>query len=289
MVETNIQPPSRCLLNFFSGLAERLERLEGLIKTLGVDAVVTNTSAIAEAALVAHKLGLPHLWRIHETLDQDSTLKPPLPLNLFSPLLAALSRQMIVVSKGAYQDLIGHCGSQVAVEILYNGIPAGPDSPPLSEGNSNEQSLKKIVLQAGAITERKGTLSLLLAARRVCAAVPEAVFWIAGEPIDPVYYQEILTRRSALGLEDRFLLLGFREDVDALLRQSRLLALPSKSDPFPTILLEAMRASRPLVATRSGGAEEIIKMGKTVFWFRSMIPIGWPSGSFSSCKTTPWR
>jgi glycosyltransferase involved in cell wall biosynthesis len=41
-------------------------------------------------------------------------------------------------------------------------------------------------------------------------------------------------------------------------------------DSFPTVILEAMAAAKPVVATRSGGASEMVVEGKTGF----LIPIG---------------
>ncbi|KAB2949538.1 MAG: glycosyltransferase, partial [Thermoanaerobaculia bacterium] len=64
-----------------------------------------------------------------------------------------------------------------------------------------------------------------------------------------------------LGIADRVSWLGFRRDVPELLAAADLFALASEEEAFPTALLEAMAARRPLIATRVGGVEEIVTPG----------------------------
>lgn len=52
--------------------------------------------------------------------------------------------------------------------------------------------------------------------------------------------------------------LGMRRDVADLLQQADLFVLPSVYDIFPTVLLEAMAASLPIVATDVGGVPEML-------------------------------
>jgi glycosyltransferase involved in cell wall biosynthesis len=62
------------------------------------------------------------------------------------------------------------------------------------------------------------------------------------------------------GLENVFFL-GHRNDVPALLRQADIFLLTSRREPFGIVILEAMAAGCPVVATRSGGPEEIVTDG----------------------------
>lgn len=57
--------------------------------------------------------------------------------------------------------------------------------------------------------------------------------------------------------------LGFRRDVPELLAASDLFVLPSLGDAYPTVLMEAMAAGLPVVATRVGGIPEIVDDGRT--------------------------
>jgi glycosyltransferase involved in cell wall biosynthesis len=61
----------------------------------------------------------------------------------------------------------------------------------------------------------------------------------------------------------RLRLLGYRTDVDALLRGADLFVLPSHREGMPRAIIEAMMTGLPVVATRIRGAREIVADGTT--------------------------
>ena len=71
--------------------------------------------------------------------------------------------------------------------------------------------------------------------------------------------------QSELKLEDKVQFLGFRDDVPQLMKQSDLFVLPSLSEPFGNILLEAMATSTPIVTTRNHGALHILNGETAIF------------------------
>ena len=86
--------------------------------------------------------------------------------------------------------------------------------------------------------------------------------------------RESLTSQIALhGLQDRFILAGFRSDLDQLLPHLDLMVLPSYTEGLPNVALEAMAAGVPVVATAVGGTPELIADGQTGF----LVPPGDPS------------
>ena len=64
--------------------------------------------------------------------------------------------------------------------------------------------------------------------------------------------------------------LGHREDTDALLQALDIFVLPSLSEGIPMALLEAMAASRAVVASRVGGIPEIVEDGVEGFLVEPM-------------------
>jgi len=72
---------------------------------------------------------------------------------------------------------------------------------------------------------------------------------------------ELEARCRGLGAAVTFL--GWRDDIAELLTASDILVLPSFSEAYPTVLMEAAAAGRPVVATRVGGVAEIVKHGRT--------------------------
>jgi glycosyltransferase involved in cell wall biosynthesis len=90
--------------------------------------------------------------------------------------------------------------------------------------------------------------------------VPNAYFLIVGGGPKEEEFRQLAARA---GVEDRVRWAGFRTDVDALLAGCDLFVHPSLADAFPTVLLEAMAAGLPVVASRVGGIPEIVIPGTT--------------------------
>ena len=66
----------------------------------------------------------------------------------------------------------------------------------------------------------------------------------------------------SLGLEDRVIFTGHRDDIPAVLAALDVVVQPSVSEPGPTSVLEAMAAGKPIIATASGGLPELIADGE---------------------------
>ena len=109
----------------------------------------------------------------------------------------------------------------------------------------------KIAVTVAVLRPKKGIEVLLEAATRV----PDAYFLIVG---DGPKREEWNALAQQLGVADRIRWAGYRRDVDALLAGCDLFVHPSLDDAFPTVLLEAMAAGLPVVATRVGGIPEIV-------------------------------
>jgi glycosyltransferase involved in cell wall biosynthesis len=64
--------------------------------------------------------------------------------------------------------------------------------------------------------------------------------------------------RATLGLQDRVRFMGNRSDVTRLLKQVDFLVLPSRYEGLPIIILEAMAAGCPIIATAVDGTAEVL-------------------------------
>lgn len=68
-------------------------------------------------------------------------------------------------------------------------------------------------------------------------------------------------RISALGVDKKVTLAGFRSDTPEIMASLDVLAMPSWAETFGRVLLEAMASKTAVVATRSGGVPAIIEDG----------------------------
>jgi glycosyltransferase involved in cell wall biosynthesis len=117
-----------------------------------------------------------------------------------------------------------------------------------------------IVGAAGRLSPEKGFSVLVQAARQVCRQRPRVGFVLFGDgPLRDRLQHEI----ALAGLGDRFILAGLRADLDAFMPHFDLVALPSFTEGLPNVVLEAMAASVPVVATAVGGTPEVIEDGVT--------------------------
>jgi glycosyltransferase involved in cell wall biosynthesis len=114
---------------------------------------------------------------------------------------------------------------------------------------------RPVVLAAGRLAAQKGFSTLLDAAARWQRRDPVPRLVIAGDgPLGPA----LRAQAAAAGTEVRFL--GPRPDVPVLLAAADVVVVPSSWEGQPLIVQEALRAGRPLVASRAGGIADLTGM-----------------------------
>ena len=115
----------------------------------------------------------------------------------------------------------------------------------------------------------KGHKHLIAAAPEVVKKYPNVRFVFVG---DGPLRQDVEQQIHRLGLDQYFILLGFRRDVKQLLGLFDLFILPSLSEGLPNAVLEAMACSNPVVASAVNGVVEVVVDGKTGY----LVPPGEP-------------
>jgi glycosyltransferase involved in cell wall biosynthesis len=126
-----------------------------------------------------------------------------------------------------------------------------------------------VLLAVGRLSQEKGHSVLLDAAAKIRQAEPGADFRlvIAGEGPERSALER---QRKQLGLDGIVLLPGHQADVRPWYALAGMLVLPSYSEGSPNVLLEAMAAGLPIVATNAGGIVEIAVDGATAL----IVPAG---------------
>jgi glycosyltransferase involved in cell wall biosynthesis len=120
-----------------------------------------------------------------------------------------------------------------------------------------------VVLQASRLDPYKGHRLHLEALSRVRLDIDWlALFVGAAQPGKEAYARSLERLRNALGLESRVRFLGHRTDVYELMAAADLFCHPNVApEAFGIVFVEAMLAGVPIIATRMGGAEEILSEG----------------------------
>jgi glycosyltransferase involved in cell wall biosynthesis len=171
-------------------------------------------------------------------------------------------RRVIAVSRAIAAVLESGGLDPGRIRVVYEGVP---DRPPAAGGHEALRALgvpegAPVVGNVAALTEHKDHSSLLQAAARVVQRAPLARFLILGEgELKPRLEREA----AALGLGDRCVFAGFRNDLDRLLPALTLFCLSSRLEGLGTSVLDAMCFGVPVVATAAGGIPEAVQDGVT--------------------------
>lgn len=118
----------------------------------------------------------------------------------------------------------------------------------------------KIIGAVSRLTEEKGHSYLLDAFAKMVTDFKDIVLLIVGEgPLK----DSLIERTRELGIEDKVVFAGFRDDVADLVAMMDILVMPSISEGLPMAILEAMAAKKPIVASAVGGIPSVIKDRET--------------------------
>jgi glycosyltransferase involved in cell wall biosynthesis len=207
------------------------------------------------AAFIAAKLG-PRA-RTVATRRVDFPLRGRLSLWKY-----ASCDRVIAVSRAIASVLAGDGLPSDRVRIVYEGVA---DRAPQPGGADALLALGiprgvPVVGNVAALTDHKDHATLLQAAARVRARVPEARFVLAGEG---ELRLRLAAQAQALGLGDVVTFAGFRSDLDRLLPAFTVFCLSSHMEGLGTSLLDAMAFGLPVVATAAGGIPEAVEDGVT--------------------------
>jgi glycosyltransferase involved in cell wall biosynthesis len=160
---------------------------------------------------------------------------------------------------GVTPDIVAHIarhGIPPERALLTNTFGTMPDSPAVDRASLGVPPDALLLLVLARLHPVKG-IDIFL---RALAEVPQAFAWIAGDGPERASYERL---GRELGLAGRVRFLGWRDDRKALLRACDIVVLPSRYEPFGTVILEAWAMRRPLVATRADGARQYVRDGET--------------------------
>lgn len=195
---------------------------------------------------VAHKLGLPCTVKIHNYVN----LKYYRHVDHF--IATTTDQQSYLIRHGIPPSrivVIPNFSSMLPADCVRDRIPSEP-----------------VFVTLGRMVTKKGFELLLDAFARYLASGDRSRLLIGGQgPNHPALIEH--TRR--LGIGDQVEFSGWVDDVGAFLARGDVFILPSLDEPFGIVVLEAMAAGLPIIATRTQGPREILDDSTAYF-----VPIG---------------
>jgi glycogen synthase len=136
----------------------------------------------------------------------------------------------------------------------------------IKEINASKYVPEKVVTFLGRITFQKGPDYFVEAARLVLERDPNVRFVMAGSGD---LLEKMIRRVAQLRIGHKFHFTGFLKgtSVDRMLAMSDVFVMPSVSEPFGIVPLEAMRSNVPVVISKQSGVSEVLKHAlKVDFW-----------------------
>jgi glycosyltransferase involved in cell wall biosynthesis len=146
------------------------------------------------------------------------------------------------------------------IRFIANGI----DTEKFSQGRPILKALpqlqgKRVVGFVGRLVREKGLAYLMQAAQSVLVDDSRIAFVLAG---DGPFRKELFSIAKELKIENDVFLLGPRSDLADVYASMDVFVLPSLIEGMPMVVLEAMAAGKPILATRVGGIPQLLQDGK---------------------------
>jgi glycosyltransferase involved in cell wall biosynthesis len=154
------------------------------------------------------------------------------------------------------------------ITAIHNAVIPASGAPP--GALPDDLRAGPLVGVVARLQPEKGVADFLKAATRVSASLPESRFLVAG---DGPLREELLALAERLGVGERVRFLGYRADARALIGLLEVLVVPSLTEGAPLIVLEAMAAGIPVVASAVGGIPDQIRHDREGL----LVPAGDPA------------
>jgi len=174
--------------------------------------------------------------------------------------------KIIAVSNFTRNIIIGRYGVGAGkVEVVHNGVERS-DNANRQLAERDIARNEKIVLFLGRITMQKGPEYFLAAAKKVLEVIDNVKFVMAGSGD---LMRKSVEMAAQLGIGHKVLFTGFLQgqDLRRIYEMVDLYVMPSVSEPFGIVPLEALNNDVPVIISKQSGVSEVLKHAlKVDFW-----------------------
>jgi glycosyltransferase involved in cell wall biosynthesis len=238
-------------------------RLRGLLEARHFDVVVVHSAwSQAMFASVVRERSVPLAFYLHDVANGTHWLERW--ASRHQPDLVITNSQFTARSTAKLYPGARIAALYAPVDVKPRLIGAGERSAMRASLDTRDDEV--VVIQVSRMQAWKGHALLLDALARLRATYPSAAprwkLWIVGGPQrdeERQYVGALRAHARDLGIEDSIRFLGERRDVPELLASADVFCQPNVGpEPFGIVFIEALAAGLPVIATRMGGALEIV-------------------------------
>lgn len=258
------------ILDFFREIKQAFKIVNDLHNKHNFSLIYSNTLAVLLGIMFARKNKIKHLWHVHEIIEKPTIFKKG-----FTRLLALKCNSFIVYNSEATQHF-WQTNQSISKKgtVIWNGIETN-----LPETNTSEiatirtnkllsQPNEIVIALVGRISRWKGQMILLEAFNKLAQNNEniKLVFVGAPPPNQENFQEDLVKKISFFQLEKKVTIIPFQNDIHKIWQAIDIAVVPStEPEPFGMVAIEAMLASKPIVASNHGGLKEIIINNETGF------------------------
>jgi glycosyltransferase involved in cell wall biosynthesis len=184
---------------------------------------------------------------------------------LVERLMALITDRLIALTKGEKDDYIGlSVGDPKEIVTIHSGIDVDRYMKVQVNVEEKRRALgldpkALIVGTVGWLLPIKGPIYLLKAMEEVWKDHPETSLVYVGKGD---LEEELKREASVMGVSQRVWFLGWRDDIPEIMHILDIFVLPSLNEGMGRVLVEAMAAGRPVVASNTGGIPDLVVQGE---------------------------
>ncbi|QQK99932.1 glycosyl transferases group 1 family protein [Streptococcus oralis] len=225
-----------------------------------IDMVHNKTAAVLEGIYLKRKLKLPLIWHVHEII-----VKPKAISDFINMLMGRYADKIVTVS----QAVANHIKQSPfikdsQVEVIYNGVDNAVYYPMDASSIREKFDIAQdalVIGMIGRVNAIKGQNDFIEAVEPLLEKNEQAVAFLAGGvfPGEEWRLEELDKRIASSSVVSQIHRIDYYDKTSELYNMFDIFVLPSiKPDSLPTVVLEAMACSKPVVGYNNGGIAEMV-------------------------------
>ena len=239
-----------------------------------IDMVHNNTAAVLEGIYLKRKLKLPLIWHVHEII-----VKPKAISDFINMLMGRYADKIVTVS----QAVANHIKQSPfikdsQVELIYNGVDNAVYYPMDASSIREKFDIAQdalVIGMIGRVNAIKGQNDFIEAVEPLLEKNEKAVAFLAGGVFHGEEWrlEELDNRIASSSVVSQIHRIDYYDKTSELYNMFDIFVLPSiKPDSLPTVVLEAMACSKPVVGYNNGGIAEMVVDDKSGYLVKPNRP-----------------
>ena len=249
----------------YSRVTKSLSDLDSYLERFRPDVCITNTSVIPWGAVAARQKGVPHIWYIHEMIDEQSEIKYEAELDLVTRMIDQLSD--VVIANSEYcrdvlqRDIVPEKMLTIAPVLHLPDLDevSSQDVPDLYTKIRSDSSIPIILIPA-RIIDGKGQLDAVKAIRVLHEKKRDFQLVLLGTS-EPIYRKKIESYVTRHRISHLVHIHPFVEDPRPYIVFADILLNTSRLESFGRSTIEAMYARTPVIGANNTAISHMISNG----------------------------